>query len=92
VKLRTATIVTCVLDAAVWAAIALAAYSSGSDQATIGLDRGAGIVVTALFLLTTAPAIALTLLKRGPVTALVLALAFPVVFAAAFIAAVVALS
>ena len=92
VKLRTATIVTCVVDAAVWAAIAWAAYSSGSDQATIGLDRGAGIVVTALFLATAAPAIALTVLKRGPVTALVLALAFPVVFAVAFIAAVVAFS
>jgi hypothetical protein len=80
------------LDAAAWAVVALAMFFSGSDQATLGLDRTAGMIVTGLFLVTGAPAVALTLLRRAPVAALSLALAFPAVLAAAFVAAVVAFS
>ena len=87
---RTITIIICLFDAVVWAVVAVAAFFSGSDPATRGLDQAAGWVVTALFLVTGAPAIALTLLRRAPATALALALAFPAAFAAAFIAAVVA--
>jgi hypothetical protein len=90
VKTRTATIALCVLDAAAWAAIAWASLMSRSDQATIGLDRAAGMVVTVLFLATGAPAIVLTWLNRAPVAALILALAFPAALAAAFVVAVVA--
>lgn len=92
VKIRIATIIVCALDAAAFAVAALAMFMSGSDQATLGLDRTAGMVVTALFLVTGVPAIALTLLRRAPVAALILALAFPAAFAAAFVAAVVAFS
>jgi hypothetical protein len=90
VKMRIATLIVCALDAAAFALVALATFLSGSDQATLGLDRTAGMVVTALFLATRMPAIALTLLRRAPVAALVLALAFPAALAAAFVAAVVA--
>jgi len=87
---RSATIIVCLVDAAVWAFVAFASFTSHSDAATKGLDQGAGLIVTALFLLTGAPALALTLLRRAPIAALILALAFPAVFAAAFIAAVIA--
>jgi hypothetical protein len=87
---RTATIAVCLVDAAAWAFVAFAAFTSGSDAATRGLDEGAGVVVTALFLVTGAPALALTLLGRAPTAALVLALAFPVAFGVAFVAAVIA--
>ena len=87
---RTATIIVCVVDVAAWVVVAFAAFASGSDAATKGLDQGAGLVVTALFLVTGAPAIALTLLGRAPTAALALALAFPVAFGAAFVAAVIA--
>ncbi len=89
-KLRTATIIVCVIDTAAWALVAFAALLSGSDPATRGLDEAAGLVVTALFLLTGAPALALALLSRAPRTALILALAFPAVFAIAFVATVIA--
>ena len=87
---RTATIIVCVVDAAAWVVVAFAAFASSSDAATKGLDQGAGLVVTALFLVTGAPAIALTVLGRAPTAALVFALAFPVAFGAAFVAAVIA--
>jgi hypothetical protein len=89
-NLRTATIIVGLVDAAAWAFVAFATFTSGSDAATKGLDEGAGLIVTALFLLTGAPALALALLHRAPITALTLALAFPVAFAALFVAAVVA--
>ena len=89
-NLRTATIIVGLVDASAWAVVAFATFTSGSDAATKGLDEGAGLIVTALFLLTGAPALALALLRRAPTTALTLALAFPVAFAALFVAAVVA--
>ena len=89
-KLRTATITACLFDAAAWILVALATFMSGSDPATRGLDQAAGVVVTALFLVTAAPAFALTLLGRAAVTALVLALAFPAIVAVAFVAAIIA--
>ena len=89
-KLRTATITACLFDAAAWILVALATFMSGSDPATRGLDQAAGVVVTALFLVTAAPAFALTLLGRAPVTALVLALAFPAIVAVAFVATIIA--
>jgi hypothetical protein len=89
-SVRTATGVVCVLDAVAWAFVALAALLSGADAATKGLDQAAGLVVTALFLLTGAPASVLVLLRRAPVTALLLALAFPAALAALFAAAMVA--
>ncbi|HEV8552284.1 MAG TPA: hypothetical protein VGR65_02710 [Casimicrobiaceae bacterium] len=63
---------------------------SGSDAATKGLDEGAGLIVTALFFVTGAPALALAVLCRAPKTALTLALAFPAAFAVLFVAAVIA--
>ena len=87
---RTATIIVCLVDAAAWAFVAFATFTSESDAATKGLDQGAGLIVTALFLVTGAPALALALLGRAPIAALTLALAFPVAFAAAFIAAIIA--
>ena len=87
---RTATIVIGLVDAAAWAFVAGAALYSGSDAATKGLDQGAGLVVTALFLVTGAPALALAWARRAPLTALMLALAFPIAFVVVFVAAVVA--
>lgn len=87
---RTTTVALCALDAAAWALVAAATFMSGSDPATIGLDRSAGMVVTALFLATGAPAIVLVWLKRAPKAALILALAFPVTLLLAFVVAVVA--
>ena len=87
---RIATIILCLIDTIAWALVAFAAFTSGSDAATRGLDQGAGLIVTALFLVTGAPALALTLLGRAPTAALVLALAFPLAFGAAFVAAVIA--
>jgi hypothetical protein len=89
-KRRTATIIICLVDAAAWAFLAFATFLSGSDAATKGLDEGAGLIVTALFLVTVAPALALALLGRSPTVALVLALAFPTAFAALFVVAVIA--
>jgi hypothetical protein len=89
-KLRTATIIVCAVDIAVWVFVAFATFMSGSDAATKGLDKTAGLVVTALMLVTGAPALALALLRRAPTTALVLALAFPAAFVALFIAVVIA--
>jgi hypothetical protein len=65
-KLRNATIVVCLVDAAVWVFVAFATFMSGSDAATKGLDEGAGLIVTALFLVTGAPALALVLLAGPP--------------------------
>jgi hypothetical protein len=89
---RTATLVVCAIDTAVWLAVVIATVMSRSDAATIGLDRAAGILVTGLYIVTAAPAIALTVLRRLPTVALALAIAFPAAFAVAFVAAVVAFS
>ena len=89
-KIRTAAIIVCVIDAAAWGLIALASFASRSDAATRGLDHAAGLVVTALFLVTAVPAITMVFLRRAPMAALVLALAFPVLLVGAFLAAVMA--
>src|SRR5215831_21201296 len=65
-------------------------FMSGSDPATKGLDEAAG--VTALLLITAAPALGLILFGRALKTALTLALAFPAALAALFIAANIALA
>jgi hypothetical protein len=84
--------ITCLLDGAVWAVVVFAMFNSGSGPATRGLDEAAGYVVTGLLLATTAPAIALSVFGRAQKTALMLALAFLVAFAALFIAAIIAFS
>ena len=88
---RIVTLVVSAVDAIVWAAIAAAVLVSRSDPATKGLDEAAGWVVTALFLVTGMPALVLAWRQRAPVTALILALAFPAFFAALFIAVRMAL-
>jgi hypothetical protein len=87
---RTVTLTIGLVDGVVWAFVAFAAFSSGSDAATKGLDQGAGLVVTVLFLFTGAPALALAWFGRAPIAALMLALAFPIAFVVAFVAAVIA--
>ena len=89
-RLRAITLTACAVDLVAWAIIAYATFMSGSDAATRGLDRTAGILVTGLFLATAVPAFTLTQRGRAPIAALVLALAFPLTFAIAFVAAVVA--
>lgn len=84
--------IVCAVDFAAWCAVVLATVMSRSDAATKGLDQAAGLIISALYLVTGAPAITLTLLGRGPRTALLLALAFPGVLVVAFVAAVVALA
>lgn len=64
-------------------------FISGSDLATKGLDLVADWIVTVLFLLTGAPALALALIGRWPKAALTLALAFPAAFVVVFVAAVI---
>ena len=88
---RNVTLVVGAVDAIVWAAIAVAALMSRSDPATKGLDEAAGWAVTALFLVTGMPALVLAWRRRAPATALILAFAFPAVFAALFIAVLMAL-
>ena len=85
---RTFTIALCALDTVAWALVAFASFLSGSDPATKGLDWAAGVVVTVLFVLTGAPALALTGFRRAPRTALTLALAFPAVLALLLVAAI----
>jgi hypothetical protein len=86
---RTITIAIALLDAAGCFVIVVAAYNSGSDPATIGFDYAAGAIASALFLLTGLPALILTYLKLAPRAALILALAFPAIFAVLFLTAVV---
>jgi hypothetical protein len=90
VRLRTATLLVCAVDFAAWVIIGFGTFGSGSDAATRGLDQGAGVLLTALFLGSVVPAVALVLAGRAPVTALVLALAFPAGFVVAFVAALIA--
>ena len=86
---RAITIAVALLDAAASAVVAVASYTSGSDPATVGFDYAAGVIVGVLFLLTGLPALVLSYRKRAPRTALILALAFPAVFAVLFLAAVI---
>ena len=79
--LRPFTITVCALDTIVWTLVVCATFLSGSDPATKGLDVAAGGAVTGLFVLTAVPAIVLVARRRAPRTALMLALAFPAVFA-----------
>jgi hypothetical protein len=88
-KLRIATFVVLGIDAAAAVVIGLATFLSGSDPATKGLDRAAGSIMSALFLVTAVPAFILLLRRRAPVIALLLALAFPALIVAALVAAVV---
>jgi hypothetical protein len=79
-KMRAATIVIALLDALAGIALAAVYLNSASDQATIGFDHAAGVVVVGLFVLTGLPALVLAVLGRAPKTALGLALAFPTAF------------
>jgi hypothetical protein len=89
-NVRVNTIIIGLLDAAATAAIAVNCYYSTSDNATIGFDYAAGVIVTALFALTGLPGLALAATKRTPRTALGLALAFPAMFVLLFVAVVIA--
>jgi hypothetical protein len=77
---RTATIIIALLDALACAALLAIYFNSDSDQATIGFDRAAGVVVAGLFAITGLPGLILAASRRAPRTALSLALAFPGVF------------
>ncbi len=89
--MRLATIIVCLLDTAFWIAAVVAYSGSVSEPATAGLDNGAGVVVTALFLVTAVPAFVLVMMRRSPKTALALSLAFPAVFITLFVAVIVLL-
>jgi hypothetical protein len=65
-------------------------FTSTSDPATRGLDDAAGLAVVLLYAVTVGPALFLLSYRRAPRTALTLTLVFPAVFAALFLAAVVA--
>ena len=87
---RSATLLVFGVDAALWVLAAAGLFLSKSDPATKGLDDAAGVLVTALFLVTALPALALALAGRWARIALGLALAFPagclLLYAAAIIA------
>lgn len=87
---RTVAILLGIVDAAVWLLAVVALLMSGSDPATKGLDDAAAAIVTALFLVTGAPALGLAMTGRSPKTALILALIFPAALAVLFVAAVMA--
>jgi hypothetical protein len=57
-----------------------ATFGSLSDAATKGLDNAAGFAIVALFLLTAAPALFLSVGQLAPRLALALAIAFPATF------------
>jgi len=63
---------------------------SASDPATRGLDNAADAAIALIYAVTALPALVLVWRRRAPRTALTLAIAFPAVFAAAFLAAVIA--
>lgn len=86
---RAAALMLGALDAAGWLLICAGTFFSQSDQATKGLDHVAGLVVTALFLLTGVPALALAGRNRAPRLALALSLGFPAGFVLLFAVAVV---
>lgn len=88
--MRIVTLIVGMLDAAIWLAVAAATFLSQSDPATKGLDMTAGILVTALFLLTGLPALLLAWRAAKPRLALGLALAFPATFIILFAGAMIA--
>lgn len=88
--MRIAALIIGVLDAVLWAVIAVSLFVSLSDPATKGLDSLAGWLVTGLFLVTGLPALLLAWRNTKPGLALALAIAFPAVFVILFAAAVIA--
>jgi uncharacterized membrane protein required for colicin V production len=88
--MRIAALIIGVLDAVLWAVIAVSLFVSLSDPATKGLDSLAGWLVTALFLVTGLPALLLAWRNTKPGLALALAIAFPAVFVILFAAVVIA--
>jgi len=89
---RRLTLILCALDALAWAALAIAAFFSGSDPATRDLDVLLGVAVTILFALTALPAALLAWRRVAPDFALVLALGFPAAFLLLFMIGVLALA
>lgn len=89
-NIRTVTLAVTLLDSAAWLLVVFGTLFSGSDPATKGLDNGAGIAVTLLFLVTAIPSLFLLYRKRAPRAALTFALAFPAVFILMFAAVVIA--
>jgi hypothetical protein len=87
--MRAATIIIGILDALAAALIAVAAYYSGSDPATIGFDHAAGVAAIGLFVVTGLPALIVATSRRAPKTALSLVLAFPAAIVLLFVAAVI---
>jgi hypothetical protein len=91
-NLRTSTFVIGSLDALVTAFIAVGTYNSTSDNATIGLDHAAGVIIAGLFLLTGLPALVVAGLGRAPKTGFTLALAFPAIFVVLFVATLIVMA
>jgi hypothetical protein len=88
-SIRIVTIVIAALDALAAGGIALGSYYSTSDNATIGFDYAAGVIVAGLFALSGLPALILAGGGRALRAALALALAFPRLFAALFVVTVI---
>jgi hypothetical protein len=90
VNTRIATLIIGALDMIAWLAVAAVTFFSQSDPATKGLDMVAGMLVTAVFLLTGFPALLLAWRDTKPRLAIALALAFPAVFFFLFVGTVIA--
>jgi hypothetical protein len=88
-SLRAATFVLCGLDTVLWLAVVGAALMSQPEPATAALDNAVTITASLLYAGTTLPALGLALAGRARRGALALAAAFPAVFGALFVAAVV---
>jgi hypothetical protein len=87
---RALTLILCAFDAVVALAIAISTLGRIAEPATHSFDLAAGYAVLILFLLTAAPALWLSGLRRSPRLALSLSLAFPGILALLFLAAVIA--
>lgn len=87
---RIATLIIGAVDTVIWLAVAGGTLLSQSDHATKGLDMSAGMLVTALFLVTGLPALLLAWREAKPRLALALAIAFPATFVVLFIGVVIA--
>jgi len=90
VNMRIATLIIGALGAVIWLVVVGATFLSQSDPATKGLDLVAGLLVTALFLVTGLPALLLAWRAAKPRLALALAIAFPATFVILFIGAMIA--
>lgn len=88
--MRIATLIIGALDMIAWLAVVAVTFFSQSDPATKGLDIVAGLLVTAVFLLTGFPALLLAWRDAKPRLAIALALAFPAVFVILFAGAMIA--